>query len=98
MAEGVVCFTDVDHGRRHTVSEHTEVHVEGERHMATQQTPEVFGEAIPVQRMSEMARRIYANVAGGRQITFAGFVWARPQAVASDLVVETVPAEQRKAA
>jgi hypothetical protein len=47
--------------------------------MATHLTLEVFGEVIPVHRMTAMAQRISSCIAGSISPAFAGFVWYRPQ-------------------
>ena len=66
--------------------------------MATQPTPDVFGQAIPVRQMNEMARRIHASTACSKPVAFAGFVWYRPQPPIPHIVAETVRETKRQVA
>ena len=66
--------------------------------MATQLTPEVFGQEIPVHQMNEMAKRIRGGIGGGKPVAFAGFVWYRPQPPIPNLVFEKVRVAERQVA
>jgi hypothetical protein len=66
--------------------------------MATQPTPDVFGQAIPVRRMNEMATRIHQGIRGSEPVAFAGFVWCRPQPPVPHRVVKKVPMTERQVA
>ena len=52
--------------------------------MTTQQRIEVFGELIPVRRLNPMAHHFFQAVNGNKALTWAGFVWYRPQVVSTE--------------
>jgi hypothetical protein len=41
-------------------------------------TPHHFGQSIPPQQLSPMARRIAATIGNGAPVPWAGFVWRQP--------------------
>lgn len=57
--------------------------------MITTATRQAFGEMLPARRMSPMARGILARICGGREMSFAGFVWYRPHALLPEDLVRT---------
>ena len=51
--------------------------------MTTEQQIEVFGELIPVRRLNPMAHHFFRAVNGNKTLTWAGFVWYRPQVMST---------------
>jgi len=47
--------------------------------MTPESTCEVFGQAVPTRRLGQMARQIASGMDKSRRVTFAGYVWYRPQ-------------------
>ena len=73
--------------------------MKGVQAMTTHYKLETFGQEVPsAERMNQMARGIASGICGGKQPTFVGFVWYRPQEDLAREVVELPIAHERAVA